>query len=166
MLPPDELAELAESIKENGLQNPIVMQRGVLIDGRNRYAACKLANVEPTFTEFEGDADAYIITANINRRHMSAGQRAMAVAMIRPEATNKGGRGKTSEKISGVLGKSFRNGISLGYSATCRPSERSGVGRVFEDDSSVADRVERFANEFRDGAARFAAVLLANFKKS
>ncbi len=43
MLPPDELAELAESIKENGLQNPIVMQRGVLIDGRNRYAACKLA---------------------------------------------------------------------------------------------------------------------------
>ena len=100
MLPPDELDELAESIRENGLQDPIVMQRGVMLDGRNRYAACKLAKVEPTFIEFEGDANAYIIAANINRRHMKAGQRAMAVAMIRPE-TNKGGRGKTIPELDG-----------------------------------------------------------------
>ena len=100
LLPPDELDELAESIRENGLQDPIVMQRGVMLDGRNRYAACKLAKVEPTVTEFEGDANAYIIAANINRRHMNAGQRAMAVAMIRPEA-NRGGRGKTNQELEG-----------------------------------------------------------------
>ena len=100
LLPPDELDELAESIRENGLQDPIVMQRGVMLDGRNRYAACKLAKVEPTVTEFEGDANAYIIAANINRRHMNAGQRAMAVAMIRPEA-NRGGRGKTIQELEG-----------------------------------------------------------------
>lgn len=33
---------------------------------------------------------------------MTKGQRAMAVAMIYPEAENKGGRGKTSVKNTGV----------------------------------------------------------------
>jgi hypothetical protein len=36
-----------------------------------------------------------VISANIRRRHMTKGQRAMAVAMIYPEA-EKGGRSKKS----------------------------------------------------------------------
>ncbi len=40
------------------------------------------------------DPAAYVISANIHRRHMTAGQRAMAVAIIYPEPV-KGGRGKT-----------------------------------------------------------------------
>jgi ParB-like chromosome segregation protein Spo0J len=40
MLPDDELQELADDIRANGLQHPIVLDKdGVLIDGRNRWAA-------------------------------------------------------------------------------------------------------------------------------
>jgi ParB-like chromosome segregation protein Spo0J len=50
MMEPDDLAALADDIKANGLQQPIVVDdAGVLIDGRNRLAACKRAGVEPIY---------------------------------------------------------------------------------------------------------------------
>jgi hypothetical protein len=81
MLPDDELRELAEDIKANGLRHPIVLdEKGVLIDGRNRLAACNLAGVPPRFETLNGhDPVAYIISANVNRRHLTEGQRAIAV---------------------------------------------------------------------------------------
>jgi hypothetical protein len=50
-------------------------------------AACRIAGVKPKFEELNGATDpfAYILSANINRRHMTKGQCAMAVAMIYPE---------------------------------------------------------------------------------
>jgi hypothetical protein len=48
----------------------------------------------PTTIKLNGQApEAYIISSNLNRRHMTKGQRAMAVAMINPDPA-KGGRGK------------------------------------------------------------------------
>lgn len=96
MLQEDELKELAEDIKANGQHQPIIIKDGVLIDGRNRLAACKIAGVEPIVQELDGqDPVAYILSANINRRHLTKGQRAMAVAMIYPEK----GRGKSPTKL-------------------------------------------------------------------
>jgi len=37
-----DLRDLAEDIRENGLQNPIVVNDGQLLDGRNRALACAL----------------------------------------------------------------------------------------------------------------------------
>jgi len=100
MLPDDELEELAQDIATNGLQQPLVIAdvdgETVLVDGRNRREACRRTDVEPRMTELNGqDPTAYILSANINRRHLSKGQRAMATALIYPEA-KKEGRGKKS----------------------------------------------------------------------
>lgn len=87
MLPEDELAELAEDIKANGLAQPIVLDtERVLVDGRNRLKACELARVEPRYTEYAGDiagndAAAYILAVNVHRRHLTKGQRVMAAAL-------------------------------------------------------------------------------------
>src|SRR4051794_7976795 len=96
MLPDDELAELAEDIRANGLLHPIIVDDdGELIDGRNRLAACKIAGVEPQYRIVRAeDALAYIASANLNRRHLNKGQQAMALAMIYPDG-GKGGRGNT-----------------------------------------------------------------------
>ncbi len=54
-------------------------------DGRNRYRACLAAGVAPKFHEFTGSEDealAYVISLNINRRHLNESQRAMAAAKI------------------------------------------------------------------------------------
>ena len=81
----DELDELAEDIKANGLINPIVVDGdGVLIDGRNRLEACRRAGVEPRFQDLNGaDPVVFILSSNDKRRHMSKGARAMVAAKIR-----------------------------------------------------------------------------------
>ncbi len=84
MLPEDELAELAEDIKANGLIHEIVLDKdGALVDGRNRLVACRRAGVEPRFTTLDGqDPVSYILSANVNRRNLNKGQRAMAVVKL------------------------------------------------------------------------------------
>lgn len=101
MLSQDELAELANDISENGLRDPIVLQEidgePVLIDGRNRRAACKLAKVDPEVRWLNGeDATSFIWSTNGTRRHLNAGQRALAYAMLYP----KGNQGKKSNLVS------------------------------------------------------------------
>ncbi|WP_338677717.1 ParB/RepB/Spo0J family partition protein [Streptomyces sp. SCSIO 30461] len=83
MLDPDELLDLAESIKTDGLYEEIVLDTdGVLLDGRNRLAACEIAGVEPRFTTYTGDNPrALIFSHNVVRLHISKGQQAMITAM-------------------------------------------------------------------------------------
>ena len=82
MLAEDELAELAEDIKQRGLLQPIVLDaQGRVLDGRNRLAACEMAGVDPEFIGYHGDdPDGYALAVNIARRHLSKGQKAMIVA--------------------------------------------------------------------------------------
>jgi len=85
MMPDDELRELAEDIAANGQRHPILIDaQGRLLDGRNRYRACELVEVEPWLARFEGDeaaAVALILSENVTRRHLSKQQRAMALAL-------------------------------------------------------------------------------------
>jgi hypothetical protein len=61
-------------------------------------SACEIAGVEPKFQKINGqDQKAYVLSVNINRLHMTAGARAMAVAMMYPDAGGKGGLGKKDD---------------------------------------------------------------------
>lgn len=82
MLPDDELRELAEDIKANGLLESIKLDaEGRVLDGRNRLAACELAGVEPRFEDYAGEDPAqYALSVNLARRHLNKGQRAMIAA--------------------------------------------------------------------------------------
>src|ERR1051325_2785553 len=84
MLPADELKRLAEDIKANGLQEPIVMfenradKRRYILDGRNRLAAMEMiqmhADPERHITEvrdIDVDPYSYVISKNIRRRHLT-----------------------------------------------------------------------------------------------
>lgn len=89
ILPPlstDEINALASDIKANGLQKSIVTLNGEILDGRNRFEACKIAGVKPRFEEFKGsDPLTFVISSNIHRRHLTASQKAaVAVELIPP----------------------------------------------------------------------------------
>ena len=85
MLSASELNEMADSIKREGLLNPCVRQGATLLDGRNRLAACKLAGVDPAFIEYTGDSPvAFIIGANLARRHLDKGQKIALALEIEP----------------------------------------------------------------------------------
>lgn len=77
-----DFTELCQDIKACGLIQPIFLFEEKILDGRNRYRACLEAGVEPKFKQFKGDALAFVVSANLHRRHMSIPQRAMAAAKI------------------------------------------------------------------------------------
>lgn len=83
----DELDSMAASINARGQRFPCVLTpSGVLVDGRNRLAACDLADVPPAFVVDESLTDedaivAYIWDVNGDRRDMSKGQKAMLAAL-------------------------------------------------------------------------------------
>jgi ParB-like chromosome segregation protein Spo0J len=154
MLPEEELADLADDIKTNGLQHPIVLDNmGVLIDGRNRLAACKLAGVDPLFETMSGDALQYIHSTNIKRRHLSKGQQAMLTAMLFPEP-EKGGRGKKAENSKESLGFSVMRlsqaRAVLQHSEALAKDIIQGIARF--DDAVDQVRRQQKANESAEQA--------------
>jgi len=111
MMAEDELAELAEDIKANGLAFPIIIDTvaGVLIDGRNRLAACRLAGVDQRFEDL-GDRDplVFIFSANVKRRNLSKAQQAMAAAMMFPEPERGRGKKDVARKEADSASFSYR----------------------------------------------------------
>lgn len=83
------IKELAEDIAKNGQIEPILTVNGKIIDGRNRFEACKLAGVEPVFEEYQGDTSdegllKLSLSLNMKRRHLDASQKAMLAVTILP----------------------------------------------------------------------------------
>jgi predicted lipid-binding transport protein (Tim44 family) len=76
--------QLTEDIKANGLLHPIVRDRdGAILDGLTRLRACEIVGVEPRFEVFKGDDPiAFIISANLKRRHLTESQRALIGAKL------------------------------------------------------------------------------------
>jgi N6-adenosine-specific RNA methylase IME4 len=81
----NELNEMAEDIKNNGLKNHIVLLDDQILDGRNRYEACMRANVEPLFVPYLGnDPLGDVISWNLHRRHLTTSQRAALAVEMEP----------------------------------------------------------------------------------
>ncbi len=78
-LPDDELDALVEDIRENGLKRPITLLNDMVLDGRHRLAACRLAGVEPVFEVWNGNGNPakYVASMNVRRRHLTESQKAM-----------------------------------------------------------------------------------------
>jgi hypothetical protein len=85
MMPADEFAKLKADIQKNGQMEPIwINSEGTLLDGRNRWNACKELGIVPNVVSVREigiksgpDADAdYIWSKNILRRHLTDSQRA------------------------------------------------------------------------------------------
>lgn len=88
LLQGSEFTELVNDIRQHGLREPIVFTPdGQLLDGRNRYRACKrIRDEEPTTRIEHGEPWAYVISVNVHRRHLSESQRAMIGARIAERA--------------------------------------------------------------------------------
>ena len=102
MLSESDLQELVDDIKANGLRQNILMYQGKILDGRNRYSACQIAGVsiENSITLYEGfDPVGYVISANLKRRHLGVGERAMIAEKL---ATATVGGDHSTNSTNGV----------------------------------------------------------------
>jgi ParB-like chromosome segregation protein Spo0J len=73
--------ELKRDIAAQGILEPIRLYQGMILDGRNRYAAAKACGHDfsvDDFVQWEGtlaDAEAWVISTNMHRRQLTTKQK-------------------------------------------------------------------------------------------
>ena len=93
--------DLKADIEKHGLIEPIVLLDSKILDGRDRYRACTELGIEPSFIPFRGDDPlAFVLSANLHRRHLDAGQRALIAAKL--ETFRHGGDRKSTDQDATV----------------------------------------------------------------
>lgn len=192
MLPDDQLAELAKDIRERGLIEPVVLHEGLVLDGRNRLAACLLAGIEPSLIQWDGvgSPTAWVLSRNLRRRHLTPSQRAAvaheALPLLEAEAkdrqraaaarTNAGKAGEETlpETVPEAAGVGEARALAA-VAAGANPHYVSDLKKVAAVDPALVDEVrkgtvtvpqaKRIAAE-PDAEARAAAVAEAKAAKS
>ncbi len=87
MMSGPEFESLVRDIQENGLTCPTILLHsdGRILDGRNRYAACRRLGIDIKTETFAGDdkaALAHVVSVNLERRQLTTSQRAAIAAEI------------------------------------------------------------------------------------
>jgi hypothetical protein len=87
MIEKDELRELADDIQRHGLREQIVLFEGKILDGRNRYRAAMGIKYPLTDANFKTlpagvDPQAYVISVNVRRRHLTTEQKREVIAKL------------------------------------------------------------------------------------
>ena len=148
MIDDESLNALAEDIKKNGQREPIIVayldeamiNEPVVIDGRNRHAACRLAGIEPEFKfvmslndrELSPQVIAdWIISHNLHRRHLTPSQKAMVgqgyLTYLREEAKSRQGE---RNDLKGNFGTNWSQSSEDDYStrSVAQAAKIAGVG--------------------------------------
>lgn len=122
-----EFDALCDDIKINGLLHPIVLFDGAILDGRNRERACKMTGTTTTYNVVvDVDPLDYVVSANLHRRQLTTGQKAMIASELANMRAGYGpGRGK--KKASP---KKDAFSTSLNDAAKLLNVSKSSVGRA------------------------------------
>jgi 16S rRNA G966 N2-methylase RsmD len=172
MLAENEMAALAADIATNGLHEPLTLwhdpERGdVLLDGRNRLAACDRVGVEPTIRFYDGDNPiGFAVSENIERRHLTNDQRRIvALATIdlyeaeAAQAQKEGGRrgGSVSPKDDKVSATSQQpSETEYERKATTKAAKATGTsGRGVAQAKRVAEQAPDLHEKVRAGDITF-----------
>lgn len=80
----EEFQELKDSIENIGVQNPITLLDGMVIDGWHRYSACMELNMTCPVVELAQGTDPrdFVMAQNQARRHVTKAQLAMATTAV------------------------------------------------------------------------------------
>src|SRR5215510_15544124 len=102
---PDQYSALRDDIREQGLQTPVVMYEGMVLDGRHRARAWYdiHGNWDVPSTEFKGTAEeaiAFVRSHNIKRRHLKPSQIAFYEAQAAAFRNPPHGRPKNNSRVS------------------------------------------------------------------
>jgi ParB-like chromosome segregation protein Spo0J len=87
-----EYRELLADVRTRGhLLDAITLYEGKVLDGRHRLRACEEAGIEPKFEEYTGsDPVGYVLAKNIQRRHLTPSQKAIALLNLRQVVSKLG----------------------------------------------------------------------------
>lgn len=144
----NEYETLKNDIAANGLQQPIILHEGMILDGGNRYRACVDAGIKPTFKEYKGDSIVqFVLSANLHRRHLSAGQQAAIVASAQDWAN--------AQPVGGTGANQHTNKEQTGNVAGLQTvADRAAQSGASERTQRMADKVAKADPELAKKVAR------------
>jgi hypothetical protein len=129
---------LVDDIKVNGVQQPIFLYEGKVLDGRNRVRVCQLLKFElRTYhvREYDGqDPIGFVLSINLHRRHLNESQRAMVAAKL--ANLGQGANQHTKGQAPSIEGASKL--LSVGHASVERAKAVLAKG-----DPSLVDAVQR-----------------------
>lgn len=115
----DEYQALYDSIMEIGVQNPITLLDGMVIDGWHRYTVANELGMDcPTVTLGDVDPRDFVLAQNKARRNLTASQRADAVTSVYQWVASNVGRprdaaaaplAKTNAELAAIAGTGIRS---------------------------------------------------------
>jgi len=127
LMPDAELKQLAQDIQAHGLQEPIWLHEGKILDGRNRWRACILAGVEPLTRNYAGtDPATFVLSLNVHRRHLTPSQKAAVAVEALPwfEQEAKKRRGARTDIVPNLERSDFGRAVIKAAAAI-------GVGKQY-----------------------------------
>jgi len=140
----EELGNLTQDLREQGLLRPIVLYEEMILDGRNRYRACQRAEIEPRFEIFQGtDPYAFVWGENAERRHLRADQKVAIRLLLESE------RGKWQGKQRQAQEEANRK-----RSEAAKAQPRSEDGSKLASTSSLPGAVSHDTAPAPDGRTR------------
>ena len=158
LLEGEELQALVEDIRQNGQIEPIWTYEGKIIDGRNRYRACRELGIEPKYREWDGDGSLvqFVVSLNLYRRHLTSSQKAVVAVDILPmlEAEARGRQrkagqeyGRGQEKVGQIIDRPIET-----QRATQKAAELTGTNRQYVSDAKkIAQQAPEVLEKVRDG---------------
>lgn len=137
----DAFELLKADLKANGQRQPITILGGMILDGGHRYRACTELGIEPKLVEFEGsDPIAFVISANMHRRHMTPSQSAMVAASL---ANMQSGGTGANQHNDGCRSANLQSSVSQSQAADMlQVSVRTVASAARVIDSGTPELVE------------------------
>jgi len=141
--------QFKEDVRLNGQRERIVLFGGKILDGRNRYRACKELGIEPLFQDWRGtDPISYVISANLQRRHLTPSQRAMAAARARGMYDEQAKERKSTGKgQDGSGGRGNKKNLPANLPEGLVGDSRDQVGEVFGVSGKSVDHATKVLAE-------------------
>jgi N6-adenosine-specific RNA methylase IME4 len=147
-----EYETLQQDILERGLQDPILLYEGKILDGKARHRACKKLDIAPQVVEWEGDQNTLAAWlqakgGNLVRRHLSAERRAAVLlrsAEVFPEVQ------QTVQAIVGAAELRKQLGMKAAKQGDAGGEAADIIGRIVGVSGSTVKRVRRVQDEHPD----------------
>jgi N6-adenosine-specific RNA methylase IME4 len=158
----EEYRCLVADIAENGLRVPIARdaRNGAVVDGRHRARACSELGIEPAFEDLAFACDEevlrYVVSLNLNRRHLNESQRALVAARV---ANHAEGRARLTAPNGVVTQKQAAELLNVSHHAVQRAKvvlEHGAAELIAAVEAgcvpvSVAEKVARFPQSQQRG---------------
>ncbi len=145
-----EFAAFKADIAANGLNQPIVIYRGQILDGGNRYRACVELGIKPATVDYTGtDPMGFVFSANARRRHLTPGQYAAIVASAQnwELAQAQGGDGSNQHSSKAATLPVCSNQPVGTADSLSTVADRAAQSGASERTQRMADKVAKVAPE-------------------